>query len=222
MTTPNINTFENDIKEEIKHKEATIGDIASAGGQVSNNPTLNGGNTGNHPVLIIFLILLAVIILSLFGYLGYVYMKGQPTTKEEVVEIIDAETARANTEAIISEKLNKISPTLALGMLRLTTKIEDNPNGTILSINDYTSSFAFMLNNETNIAKEVFSEELKAYENSTTTPEIVFTDETKSNQNMRIATVASSTFVYAFVGDEHLVFAKTPEEVLQIRGLIIK
>ncbi len=39
MSIPNVDTFEHDISEEIKVKEATITDIASAGGDVSNSPT---------------------------------------------------------------------------------------------------------------------------------------------------------------------------------------
>ena len=46
----------------------------------------------------------------------------------------------------------------------------------------------------------------------------VFTDITVSNQNMRIATSASSTVVYAFIGTQKLLIASSIEELLSLRS----
>lgn len=222
MPISNIDTFEHDIREEIKNKEASVGDIASASGVVSNEVSQNKTAAGTSKVLIAFVVVMVVIITGAFGYLGYVYMIEKPKTQAEAAKIIDAETQKQNTEALIAQKLNTLSPTLSTGVTHFTSKVDVTPNGTTLTLSDYTSTFAFMLQNETQIAKEILAEELKKYENSTTTPSLVFSDDTKSNQNMRTLTVGSSTLVYAFIGDQYLVIANGSENILQIRSSIIK
>ena len=222
MPLSNIDTFEHDIREEIKNKEASVGDIASASGVVSNTVGQDKTTTGTSKALIAFIVVMIIVITGAFGYLGYVYMVEKPKTQEEAAKIIEEEAQKQNTEALIAQKLNTLSPTLSQGVTRFTSKVDVTPNGTTLTLSDYTSTFAFMLQNETQIAKEILAEELKKYENSTTTPSLVFTDDTKSNQNMRTLTIGSSTLVYAFVADQYLIIANGSENILQIRSSIIK
>lgn len=225
MAIPNIDTFEQDIRDEIKNKEATVGDIASAGGEVGNFPSKNNSVSPNKKSSRHFYIsagIIFILILTGFSYLGYLYVKQQPTKKEEVAQIVENQVSLENTPEIISKKLNDFSPTLSTGVSRFTSKVENTPYGIVLSINDYESTFAFMIKNETDIAKDVLALELKTFENSTTTPDLTFIDDTKSNQNMREVTVGSSTLVYAFINDKYLTFANSIENILKMRGAIIK
>ncbi|MEI6811002.1 MAG: hypothetical protein WCK60_03085 [Candidatus Nomurabacteria bacterium] len=225
MAIPNIDTFEQDIRDEIKHKEATVGDIASASGSVSNSSSKNNYSSPNQKSSRSFYIsasIIFVLVLGGFSYLYYLYTNQQPTAKEAVPSIINNQTNIENTTEMISKKLSNFSPTLSVGISRFTSKVENTPYGITLSINNYGSTFAFMIKNETEIAKEVLAVELKNYENSTTTPDLTFTDVTKSNQNMREVTVGSSTLVYAFINDQYLAFASSTENILKMRGTIIK
>ncbi len=222
MTISNIDTFEHDIREEIKNKEASIGDIASAGGVVGNTSNSAGVRTNSSRILIILVSMMTLFILAGFGYLGYVYLTGKPSSKEKSAQVIDDQTNRENTKNIISDKLNKISPALSVGIAHFISKVEETPNGTILTLNSYSSVFAFMIKNETTIGSEILTNEIAKYDYGTTTPDLNFSDITKSNQNMRTLSVGSSTIVYAFFREEYLVLASSVESILQIRGAIIK
>jgi hypothetical protein len=94
--------------------------------------------------------------------------------------------------------------------------------GSVLTLTSYSPVFAFMIKNESTIASEVMADEIKKFENSTTTPNLTFVDQTISNQNMRVLTVGSSTFVYAFFGEGYMAISNNTENILQMRGAIIK
>lgn len=225
MAIPNIDTFEQDIRDEIKHKEATIGDIASAGGEVSNNSSNSyslSSNKNSSRSFFILAVIIFILVVGAFSYLGYLYTHQQPTTKEDSNKIIEKQVNTDNTPEIISKTLTDFSPSLSAGISRFTTKVDSTPYGIILSINSYESVFAFMIGGETQIAREVLASELRNYENSTTTPDLTFTDNTKSNQNTREVTVGSTTLVYAFINDQYLAFATSTESILKMRGTIIK
>lgn len=217
MAIPSIDTFEHDIREEIKNREASVGDIASASGDIGNSSPKTSSK-----VLIILAVMMLLFILSGFGYLSYVYVVQKPATKEQSAQILDQQSKDANTEKIISDKLNSISPSLSAGVSHFTSKIDTTPLGSVLTLNDYASVFAFMIKNEPEIAKEVFASEIEKYATGTSTPDLTFKDETESNQNMRVLTVASSTFVYAFFGEGYLAISNSIENILQMRGAIIK
>ncbi len=75
-----------------------------------------------------------------------------------------------------------------------------------------------MLTNEQVVAKDI-------QRNAFTTPTdelLTFNDITLSNQNMRIAESASSTFVYAFVGASHLIFATSTDAIITLRSAILR
>ena len=222
MAIPNIDTFEHDIREEIKNREASVGDIASASGNVGNVSSNTSRTSNSSKALLIFAGIMLLFIVSGFGYLGYVYIVQKPATKEKAAQILDQQSKDANTEKIISEKLNKISPIISSGVSHFTSKIDTTPLGSVLTLNNYASVFAFMIKNEPAIAGEVMASEIKKYENSTTTPDLSFVDQTKSNQNMRVLNVGSSTFVYAFFGEGYLAISNSVENILQMRGAIIK
>lgn len=225
MAIPNIDTFEQDIREEIKNKEATVGDIASAGGEIGNSLSKNNSFSPNQKSsrrFYISAIIIFILIVGGFSYLGYLYIKQQPTKKEDVIKIVDTQINLENTPEIISKKLNDFSPSLSVGVSRFTTKVDNTPYGIILSLNSYEPVFAFMIKSETEIAKDVLALELKDFENSTTTPDLTFIDNTKSNQNMREVTIGSTTLVYAFINDQYLTFASSTEGILKMRGTIIK
>ncbi len=222
MPVPNIDTFEHDIREEIKHREASVGDIASASGSLGNTPTQSQTGSGASRIPMIIGGLMLVFILAGFGYLGYVYMIEKPASKEKAAEIVEEQIKNENTEKIITDKLRNISPTFAVGVAHYTSRVDTSALGSVLTLDNYASVFAFMIKNEPDLAKEIMASEIGKYAFSTTTPDLSFMDVTRSNQNMRVLTVGSSTFVYAFFGEKYLAVAKSPEDILQIRGALIK
>lgn len=220
MAIPNIDTFEHDIKEEIKKKEATVGDIASASGDIGNTPLKNGVENSNSRIFFILGgTLIGVGIVVAFSYLGYVYVTSRPTTQEQAATIVATQEDENNTEEKIKSRLISYTPSLA-DIAHYVSKVDQNQQGVTLTLKDYTAVFAFMLQNETLIAENVLGKENVQPVDSTSTPR--FEDITKSNQNMRVIEIGQDSFVYAFIGDQYLVFATSPENVLQLRGLLIK
>ena len=69
---------------------------------------------------------------------------------------------------------------------------------------------------------DITSAILPKMDTSTTTQAFSFKDITINNQNMRIATSASSTVIYAFIGSEALVFSSTTEGILLLRSDILR
>lgn len=220
MPVPNIDTFENDIREEIKNKEASVGDIASASGTVANTPIPSAEDKKMSRLLIAFLIVAGLGITAGFSYLAYVYVDSTPTSKEESDELMRIETKNQNTEKRVEQKLSAIAPSLA-PISRFVSEVSSADYGTTLHLTEYSQVFAFMLRTEQIFAREIFIQEF-ANHTGTSTLEIFIEDVTKSNQNMRVIRVASSTLVYAFFGEEYLAFASSTDNILRMRGAIIK
>lgn len=213
MTVPNIDTFEHDIAEEIKKKEASMGDIASASGTLENIPasTLSTGLTKGKILLVGLAIVFLCASISGATYFFY-YQERVPRTTPTAPVVV--------TPKNITEELTALSPTLARGTLPLVTQIESTPFGTLLTVTGYSTLFIFMIENEETIAKEMLAGTYSL--DASTTPSFVFTDVTESNQNMRKLTIGSSTLVYAFIDENHLVFASSTQNVVTLRNVILK
>ncbi len=214
MTISNIETFENDISEEIKHKEASMGDIASASGQIGN--TESTGTSTKNKLLIGVILLITLIILAGGGYILYNTILAKNTTTQPIS--IPEPTQQQN----VSAALITISPRLAADVLPYIQKVEETPYGSILSITDYSALFAYMIRNETAVGADILASSNVRDDIATTSELLMFSDITRSNQNMRVASLGSSTVVYAFISETKLVFSTSTEGILSLRGAILQ
>lgn len=215
MTVPNIDTFEHDISEELKNKEASIGDIASASGTIGN--TQSSTNTTDHVELdskkvVLFVTVCLVILLGLVGGYLYFFKKTSVPTQTPTVQ---QTTVPANTENV-QDELNAVSPYLSQGIIAQTSHVERTPFGTAITIRDYRTVFGYMIAHEKDVAIDMLA---GTYEVGSTTPTFDFIDVTESNQNMRMTQAGSSTLYYAFVDEQHLVFATTSANIIALRNV---
>lgn len=211
MSVPNIETFEHDISEEIKTKEATIGDIASAGGDVGNSSV----KPSNAPVLLISLgILFFVVVagISVFLIIRYRYSLGS-----------SAPVAQTDTQITPSGiRLDSISSSLGSAISPSVASIQKSPYGYVIELSSYPDVFAYMLKNESRYADEIATAVGSPRDmSSTTSLPFSFSDVTINNQNMRVGTSGSSTVVYAFVNTKYLLISKDTEGILSLRGGIL-
>lgn len=209
---PKIETFEYDITNEIKTKEANIRDIAVSNGVIENKEEDNSKNKNMILISIsAFLILISVI--SVLVY--YLYMQN----KEEVAPV---KIIQKNENGFREEDLSSKLPFLYGKVGRFITKGEETPHGFSLTLDNYNEVFAFMLKNENQFSDEL-SDLLKVnlYMSTTSAP-LSFTDVTVNNQNMRILTNGSSTIVYSFLNTEYLLLSTSTDAILSMRSAIIK
>jgi hypothetical protein len=210
MSIPNIDTFEHDIAEEIKTKEASMTDIASAGGDVGNVPS-SRAQTSNTLLIIggLFIVVVLVVFISILFFYGN---KGASSA--------DAETPGVSLPTP-SNKLLAVSPTMydALGgNIGAVTKSE---YGYSMQLVSYTAVFSYMLKNENAYADELAIALGSPREGPATTTPYFFTDTTINNQNMRVGTFGSSTVVYAFINAKTLVISSSTQGILALRSGIL-
>lgn len=214
MTAPNIDTFEHDIANEIVHKEANIGDIASASGDIGNNPASKERST-LFIVGISILFLCGLLAVLLTGYLYYT--KSTAPTPLPEGAITGLEPQRGSGLALIN-----VSRALDEGIGRFVSYVEQSKYGYTLTISSYSPVFAYMNTQEALYAEQLAATVGSPRDKSTTTPEYVFTDATIDNQNMRVGTSGASQVVYAFVNTETLVIASTTEAIVSLRNAILR
>lgn len=200
MSIPNVDTFEHDIADEIKNKEASISDIASASGDIgSGQKTREGTN--------LFFILGGIFIFAVIAVLsGVIYFATRPAS---VVSPLASSTPITSTSLLFS-----LSPTLSDGISSSVSDVKKTPYGYEIMLSSYTSAFAYMLKNENEYADEIALSLGVPRDTSTTTEPFAFIDTTINNQNMRIGTSGSSTIVYAFVNAKALIIATSTQGIL--------
>lgn len=209
MSIPNIDTFEHDIAEEIKNKEATIGDIAAASGDI--------GNTSNPPAslstLVVSLGILFLIAVALIGVILFMKYSKTPVSSPATTQ---------TTTTPPGLQMGSISPTLDSAIGASVGNIERSEYGYTIEILSYSDVFAYMLKNESRYADELAEAVGSPRDTSTTTQPFAFSDVTMNNQNMRVGTSGSSTVVYAFVNTSHLLISPNSEGILSLRSAILR
>jgi hypothetical protein len=209
MSIPNIDTFEHDIAEEIKNKEATIGDIAAASGEI--------GNTSNPPTplstLVVSLGILFLIAVAIIGVI--LFMKYSKTP-------VSSPTTTQTTITPPGPRMSSISPTLDSAIGASVGNVERTEYGYVIEILSYSDVFAYMLKNENRYADELAESVGSPRDTSTTTIPFAFSDVTMNNQNMRVGTSGSSSVVYAFVNTSHLLISPNKEGILSLRSAILR
>jgi hypothetical protein len=209
MSIPNVDTFEHDIAQEIKTREATITDIASASGDVGN---LGGSRARTSNLLIILGAVFIVAVIGILVALFFLYGIGgtAPTTNTPTPVVAEQDN-----------RLSEISPALHTALGDSVGKISKSEYGYAMQILSYGTVFSYMLKNETDYADQLAASVGSARDASTSTPLFSFTDVTLQNQNMRVGTSGSSTVVYAFVNTNTLLVSSSTEGVLTLRSAIL-
>jgi hypothetical protein len=200
MSIPNVDTFEHDIADEIKNKEASISDIAAASGDVgSGQKTRESSN--------LFFILGGVFVFAMICVLGgLLYFAMKPPALPQ--------TAATSTPLTSTTLLFSLSPALSDGISPSVSDVKKTSYGYTILLSSYTGAFAYMIKNENLYADEMAVSLGVPRDTSTTTEPFSFADITINNQNMRVGTSGSSTIVYAFVNAQALLVSTSTQGIL--------
>ena len=146
--TLKVDTFEHDIAEEIKRKDASLTEISTAKNDIGNDPS----DTVKKPAPVLLIVLVVVFILGLLGMIGllYFYFTDSLLPPSQASVAVTESNIPKNTKT-----LGTVSPTLDREIGRYVTGLEKQDAGYILSINDYPSVFAYMVKNEDDYINEL-------------------------------------------------------------------
>lgn len=177
-----VDTFEHDIADEIRRKEATLEEIKVV--SKSQEPIVEVP-AKKIPTLTISLIILIILTLGGIGGLAYYYFHDSllPPSSAPI-------TIKKSDIPKITAEVAKLSPVLGSEIGRFTTSVEKKDSGYILSINNFSAVFAYMSRNENAYIEELASLFVGAELTSTTTlqEEVVV-----ASTSPQVATVAVST-----------------------------
>lgn len=157
MASPGVDTFEHDIANEIRQKEASIADIASAVGDIGNTtteektvlPKPSSSLTG----VVVILVVCGVIGLIFVAYLFFngeldSYINGGKTSPSVVSELpIKKESS--------SLSVKKISPILDESVGHYLENVRKSNYGYSLSITSYSPVYAYMIKNDSLFGDEL-------------------------------------------------------------------
>lgn len=240
-----VETFEHDIADEIRQKEASITDIASAVGEIGNKPK---EEEVNHSSLIISIV--TILVLCGIGgilFVGYLYYSGQYDPFAPSTKTLEALNKR---EVVPAVTLLSLSPTLDKNIGDYLTNVQKVKSGYTITVTSYSPVFSYMIKNEVNYRDELakaVNTYVKAKSDFATTSSITssstpiststqslltttnntevmdvgygaFSDITINNQNMRMATTASGTVIYAFIGTQYLVISSSTDGILALKA----
>lgn len=249
--TPKVDTFEHDIAEEIKRKDASMTEISAARKDIGNDGLAEEEIKKPAPVLLITLILVFI-----FGFIGllavlYFYFTDSllPPSQESVpVTVTDIPK--------VNKSIGSVSATLDREIGRYITNVEKQEAGYILTISDYSPVFAYMVRNEEDYIEElvqavgghvvttpaVTQAPIATTTNdkatstqtgtstisgntSSTTPTTLapyYYDVTIANQNMRVYKDGEVSVVYAFITTNKIAVSRTTEGILTLKSVIIR
>jgi hypothetical protein len=141
---PKVETFENNIAQEIKRKEASLTQISSASNNVGNDTV---ELPKKPPVFFVALVVFFGLCLLGFGMVIYfsITTNGKP---------IPIETPPI-TQPKETSSLQSLSPVLSDQIGRFVTGVEKKKEGYVLTINNYSAVFAYMTRNESEYIEEL-------------------------------------------------------------------
>lgn len=148
---PKVDTFHQDIAEEIKRKDASITAISAASNNVGNTPPEEILERPKPVFLIVVISLFAVGLLGMAG-LAYFYFTDSllPPSQAPVV-VTPQQVPKVNAT------LSSLSPTLASQIGIYVTSVEKQPTGYVLVINSYSPVFSYLVRNENSYIEELAS-----------------------------------------------------------------
>ena len=171
---PKVETFEHDIADEIRNKEATLAEVTAASVYTSDIMPPK-----KPPFLAIAIsVCLALIVLG-FGALGYFYFTDPllpPSAKSVAVRPEDGPKMTA--------KMNELSKTLSANIGSFVVGVEKRESGYIITTNNYSAVFGYMTRNENDYIGELFH---------TLYPSDITTKETSKEALTIVATTSATT-----------------------------
>ncbi len=188
-----VDTFEHDIADEIRRKEASLAEIQAVSKQ--NSPTINIDPPKTLPWLTITLVVGLIIAVVGISSLAYYYFTDSllpPSAEPQVIN-------KNDIPKVVTD-ISKLSPSLSAGIGRFSTLVEKKEAGYVITLNNYTEVFAYMTRNEDAYIGELVgiytkttatSTEVVVQENTATTTEEGLATSTKPKTTKVL--VASST-----------------------------
>jgi hypothetical protein len=140
---PKVDTFARDISEEIKHKEASLADIATASNDIGNSPD-EASPLENKSSKIFFAAIgfLAVGVIALIAFIYY-YFTALSIPEEPIPSTqVEATTTKASN-------LSTLSVTLNDNIGRHVSRVEKRDTGYVLTLSSYSPVFAYITRKET-------------------------------------------------------------------------
>ena len=246
MSITVVDTFEKNIAEEIKHKDATYSEIVAA---TSDKGAVEPTPPDVHRTSPVFIIsgVLAFLAIVGIGVMSYLYQAG--SFNPVAANTSKATVAQPTTQEEPKGQLSTLSSTLEREIGSYVTNVQKSNNGYLVRITTYGPVFAYMTRNESSyiedFASKVYIPSKSAFQKAAATPKITtpitgtstnasstqatsteqetssgpyFTDVTISNQNMRVWNYASGTVVYAFIGTKAFAVSSSTDGILQLRN----
>lgn len=186
MASPGVDTFEHDIANEIRQKEASIADIASAVGDIGNTTKTPEVKNSEHSSSMIGI----VVILSICGllgamYAGYVYMTSHSDSSTLTdAPVTDSVNVSKKKDGVAS--LKSISPTIDEAVGYYIESVKKNNQGYSMTLSSYSPVFAYMIKNDA-----LFGEELATAVGNTHTIKSKIT--ISASTTKPVATVSTTT-----------------------------
>lgn len=146
--TPKVDTFQQDIADEIKRKDASLAEISAASNNVGNNPE----DTAKKPVPVFLITLIGLFILGMFGVAGLAYFYFTDSLLPPSAQSV--EVSPDQVPKVIAA-LPTLSPTLNTQIGRYVTAVEKKDTGYIITINSYSPVFSYMVRNENEYIEEL-------------------------------------------------------------------
>jgi hypothetical protein len=191
MATPTVDTFEHDIANEIRQREASISDIATAVGDIGNEPEPPKTGKG----LLIAVVILILCGIAGAGYVAYTYSSGSKSLAQSQNTIIsEQKKVQAGTP------LTSLSPAMDRTIGIHIANVQKTKLGYTMNITSYSPVFAYMLKNESEFGDELGlalgnSHTIKPKVVATSTPSIATTTPavTGTSTKTALATTTSTT-----------------------------
>jgi hypothetical protein len=184
--TPKVDTFEHDIADEIRRKEATLEEVKAAAVKTAEQAPIVVPPKKTPIFTITLIVLLVISALGIAGVAYYYFHDSLFPPSAQSVTISKNDIPKTTADLI------KISPTLGNEIGRYVTLVEKRDRGYILSINDYSSVFAYMTRNE-NAYIEELTKLFVTEEVSTSTPTKEQAQPVVATTSVSKTTVATTT-----------------------------
>jgi hypothetical protein len=163
--TPKVDTFEHDIADEIRRKEASLAEIQAVSKQ--NSPAEVAPPKKLPWMTITLSVLLVASLLGIAGVAYYYFNDSLLPPSAEEKKITKDDTPK------ITADLTKLSPTLNTGIGRFVSMVEKKDSGYILTITDYSAVFGYMTRNENTYIEELLSAFGTATQTASSTPQAI-------------------------------------------------
>lgn len=183
-----VETFEHDIVDEIKRKDASLTEISAASNNVGNDPVIL---PKKKPVFLIVLAILFVLFVAGLGVVGYIYYTDPLLNPETQRKQITADDVPK-----IPQDLKKLAPTIANNIGQYVSKVEKKEKGYILTITNYSAVFAYFTRNEKEYIGELanlFSVEEEPIEHANETIPVLLADVPSENPTTTQSTTTTKS-----------------------------